>query len=92
MFYQSWIQLDQRFHEAIYEAAGNVFLEKVLKELYILDLRIWYLLLNRMTDLPRVMETYRETIQALKAGDARAAERALTKHIQESEDIVLPKV
>lgn len=87
---QSWIQLDQRFHEAIYDAAGNVFLEKVLKQLYILDLRIWYLLLNRMTDLPRVMKTYRDTIAALKAGDARAAERALTDHIQESEDIVMP--
>jgi len=87
---QSWIQLDQRFHEAIYDATGNLFLESVLKQLYVLDLRIWYLLLNRMTDLPRVVETYRDTISALKAGDARAAERALTEHIQESEDIVMP--
>ncbi|OQY24062.1 MAG: hypothetical protein B6I34_04025 [Anaerolineaceae bacterium 4572_32.1] len=87
---QSWIQLDQRFHEAVYDAAGNVFLENVLEQLFILDLRIWYLLLNRMTDLPRVTETYRDTIKALKAGDARATERALTKHIQESEDIVMP--
>jgi DNA-binding GntR family transcriptional regulator len=87
---QSWVQLDQRFHETIYDAAGNLFLESALKQLYILDLRIWYLLLNRMTDLPRVVETYRETISALRAGDARAVERALTEHIQESEAIVLP--
>jgi DNA-binding GntR family transcriptional regulator len=89
---QSWIQLDQRFHEAIYDAAGNVFLENVLEQLFVLDLRIWYLLLNRMTDLPRVVETYRDTVNALRNGDARAAERALTHHIQESEDIVLPQV
>ena len=87
---QSWIHLDQRFHEAIYDAAGNLFLENVLKQLFILDLRIWYLLLNRMTDLPRVIKTYRDTVSALRARDARAAERALTDHIQESEDIVRP--
>lgn len=89
---QSWIQLDQRFHEAIYDAAGNVFLENVLEQLFVLDLRIWYLLLNRMTDLPRVVETYRDTVNALKNGDARTAERALMHHIQESEDIVLPQI
>jgi len=87
---QSWIQLDQRFHEAIYTAAGNVFLESVLKQLFVLDLRVWYFLLNRMTDLPRVLKTYRDTVSALQARDVRAAERALTAHIQESEDIVLP--
>ena len=85
---QSWIHLDQRFHEAIYDAAGNLFLENVLKQLYSLDMRIWYLFLNRMTDLPRVVKTYRDTVSALRARDARAAERALTDHIQESEDIV----
>jgi DNA-binding GntR family transcriptional regulator len=89
---QSWIQLDQRFHEAIYGAAGNVFLENVIKQLYVLDLRVWYFLLNRMTNLPRVVETYRDTITALQVRDARAAERALTRHIQESEDIVLPQL
>lgn len=89
---QSWIQLDQRFHEAIYDAAGNVFLENVLKELYTLDMRIWYLILNRMTDLPRVVESHRAIVNALKARDARAAERALTKHIQDSQDIVMPRM
>jgi len=43
-----------------------------------------------MTDLPRVLKTYRDTVSALQARDVRAAERALTAHIQESEDIVLP--
>ena len=89
---QSWIQLDQRFHEAIYDAAGNLFLENALKELYTLDLRIWYLVLHRMTDLPRIVESHRAIVNALRERNARAAERALTKHIQDSEDIVMPHI
>jgi len=89
---QSWIQLDQRFHEMIYDAADNLFLENALKELYTLDLRIFYLILNRMTDLPRIVESHRAIVNALKTRDARAAERALTKHIQDSQDIVMPHV
>lgn len=87
---QSWIQLDQRFHEAIYEAAGNLFLENALKELYTLDLRIFYLILHRITDLPRIVESHRAIVDALKNRDARTAERALTKHIQDSQDMVMP--
>jgi len=87
---QSWIQLDQRFHEAIYDAAGNVFLKSALEELYVLELRVWYLILNRMTDLPRVVESHRAIVNALKSRDARAAERALTKHMRDSQDIVMP--
>jgi len=89
---QSWIQLDQRFHEIIHSASGNLFLENALKQIYTLDLRIWYLILNRMTDLPRIVESHRAIVIALKTRDARAAERALTKHIQDSQDIVMPHV
>lgn len=86
----SWIQLDQRFHEVIYAASGNIFLENTLKGIYTLDMRIWYIVLNRMTDLPRIVESHRAIVNALRERDARAAERALTKHIQDSQDIVMP--
>ena len=89
---QSWIQLDQRFHEAIYEAADNMFLESSLKQLYTLDLRIFYLILNRMTDLPRIVESHRAIVNALRDRDARAAERALTRHMQDSQDMVMPQM
>lgn len=88
---QSWIQLDQRFHELIYAAAGNLFLEESLERIYTLDLRIWYTVLNRMTDLPKVVESHRAIVNALKERDARAAERALTAHIRDSQNIVLPR-
>jgi len=87
---QAWIQLDQRFHEAIYAASDNLFLENALKEIYTLDMRIWYLVLDRMTDLPRIVESHRTIVNALQDRDARAAERALTKHIQDSQSIVMP--
>ena len=87
---QTWLQLDQRFHAAIYDAAGNLFLESALKELYTLDLRIFYLVLNRMTDLPGIVASHRAIVNALKARDARAADRALTKHIQDSQKSVMP--
>jgi DNA-binding GntR family transcriptional regulator len=68
-----------------------VFLVDVLRQLYALDMRIWYQVLNRMTDLPRVVESHRAIVQALVEGDVRAAERALTRHIQESRDLVMPQ-
>ncbi len=89
---EAWIQLDQRFHALIYQAAGNIFLENVLREVYALDLRIWYIILNRMTDLPRIVESHRAIVNALRERDGRAAERALTGHIQESRAIVMPHV
>jgi DNA-binding GntR family transcriptional regulator len=89
---QSWIQLDQRFHEAIYEASGNLFLKNTLKQIYALDLRIWYLVLNRMTDLPRIVESHRAIVSALQERDARAAERTLTKHIRDSQIVVMPEM
>jgi DNA-binding GntR family transcriptional regulator len=88
---QTWLQLDQRFHEMIYDASHNIFLEDALKQLYALDMRIWYQILNRMTDLPRVVESHRAIVQALTTGDARGAERAITSHIQESRDLVMPQ-
>jgi DNA-binding GntR family transcriptional regulator len=89
---QFWIQLDQRFHEAIYEASGNLFLRNTLKQIYALDLRIWYLVLNRMTDLPRIVESHRAIVTALQERDARTAERALTKHIRDSQIVVMPEM
>jgi DNA-binding GntR family transcriptional regulator len=75
----------------IYAAAGNLFLEDALERIYTLDLRIWYIVLNRMTDLPKVVESHRAIVNALQERDARAAERALTAHIRDSQDIVLPR-
>jgi len=89
---QSWIQLDQKFHEAIYAAAGNLFLEDALKTIYTLDMRIWYLYLNRMTDLPRIVDSHRAIVHALQDRDARSAERALTKHIEDSQAIIMPQL
>lgn len=87
---QAWIQLDQRFHEIINAAAGNLFLEDVLARLYTLDMRIFYTILNRLTDLPRVVEGQRAIVTALRARDAREAERALTGHILDAQRLVLP--
>jgi DNA-binding GntR family transcriptional regulator len=89
---QTWLQLDQRFHETIYDAAGNIFLKDALKQLYALDMRIWYLVLNRMTDLPRIVEGHRAIVNALQDRDARGAERALTQHIQNSQQMVMPQL
>jgi len=87
---QAWIQLDQRFHEIINAAAGNLFLEETLARLYTLDMRIFYTILNRLTDLPRVVEGQRAIVNALRERDATRAERALTGHILDAQRLVLP--
>jgi DNA-binding GntR family transcriptional regulator len=81
---QAWIQLDQRFHEIIYRSAGNLFLEATLRGIYTLELRIWYLVLDRITDLPRIVEGHRAIVRALRERDVRAAERAFVKHLEDA--------
>jgi DNA-binding GntR family transcriptional regulator len=75
------LAVDQKFHKLLYEASGNRFLARALDEMYTLIYRLSYFALDRMVSVRSNVEEHRDILQALKAGDARGAERLIQEHI-----------
>jgi len=80
------IDLDQRIHRGLYRAAHNPFLEETLSTYYVLALRIWFLALGRVTArLDDAVRSHRRLLEAVRDGDADAAEAAMRQHVADFE-------
>jgi DNA-binding GntR family transcriptional regulator len=75
------IDLDQRIHRHVYRCAHNPFLEATLNEYYVLTLRIWVLALDRVARLEDAVHEHRALLEAIRDGDADAAEEAMRRHV-----------
>lgn len=75
------IELDQRIHRHVYRCAHNPFLEQTLNEYYVLTLRIWFLALDRVARLENAVREHRELLEAVRSGDAAAAEDVMRRHV-----------
>ena len=82
------MELDERVHRTIYRLARNEFLVTSLEQYYVHALRIWYLALDRTSELPAAVHEHVELIGAISAGDARQAEKLMRAHVQHFEDAV----
>ncbi|MCX7779412.1 MAG: GntR family transcriptional regulator [Negativicutes bacterium] len=75
-------ELDNRFHQLIYEASGSKILNLTLSNLH------QYVQLARMESLrmknrlPHTIAEHRSILEALAAKDPDAAEKALTEHVK----------
>jgi DNA-binding GntR family transcriptional regulator len=85
---QALLALDQKFHRLLYEASGNRFLARALDEMYTLIYRLSYFALDRIASVRSNVEEHRDILQALKAGDARTAERVIQRHIAHFQSMV----
>jgi DNA-binding GntR family transcriptional regulator len=75
------IDLDQRIHRHVYRCAHNPFLAATLNEYYVLTLRIWVLALDRVARLEDAVREHRALLEAIRDGDAVAAEKAMRRHV-----------
>ncbi len=75
--------IDERFHEVLYEAGDNEFLQDILNRLHALSFRLWYLVLERLGDVRAAMEQHIEITEALQARDEAKAELLLQHHISD---------
>ncbi len=75
--------IDERFHRLLYEAADNQFLMDTLNRLHALSMRLWHLVLNRLTDVQSAVGQHRQIAAALKAGDGDKAAELIRQHIAE---------
>ena len=82
------IDLDQRIHRHIYHCTHNPFLATTLNEYYVLTLRIWFLVLDRVARLGDAVDEHRDLLHAIRDGDADRAEEAMCRHVQGFEDAI----
>jgi DNA-binding GntR family transcriptional regulator len=82
------MDLDQRIHRHLYRCAHNPFLEETLNEYYVLTLRIWFLVLDRVTRLEDAIQEHRALLQAVLDRDGVAAEEAMHRHVTGFEDAI----
>jgi len=75
------IQLDLRIHRRVYEATRNTYLARTLEEYYLHSLRMWFLVLDRVEHLANAVTSHRELLEAVRSGEADAAEHILRKHV-----------
>jgi len=78
---QALIAVDHKFHQRIYQASGNRFLARALDDMYDLIYRLFYFALDRMGSVRANIVEHRDILAALKAGDGRAADRLIQRHI-----------
>ena len=80
------IELDRDFHRGVSQASHNRFLQALLTRLYNLNLRLWYLALDRVGPMRASIEQHRAVFEAMGRRDAPGAESAMRQHIREFQD------
>lgn len=76
------IRADEAFHEVIYDAADNEYLQDSLAVLLRLNERLWYHFLPGSDGLELTTADHRAIAESLRARDAARAEALMLQHIK----------
>lgn len=74
-------ELDNRFHEILYEACESKILEHQLKDFHLYVLRVRKKTLSNANRGPKSNEEHEQILEAIKAKDADLAEKLANQHI-----------
>ena len=77
--------LDQAIHRLVWEAARNPYLAETLERYFMLSLRIWYLVLDRVPALGASVLDHARMLEAILAGDGVLARALMRDHVVEFE-------
>lgn len=77
--------LDERIHHAVYRWSRNEFLAATAEQYYGHALRIWYLALDRTTELEGAVQEHRTLLEAIRDGEAARAEAEMRDHVRHFE-------
>ena len=80
------VELDNRFHELVYEACGSKELTHVLRDYHHYLQRIRRITLEQKKRARASMDEHRRIAEALKARDAKSAEKYAREHIRNTMD------
>jgi DNA-binding GntR family transcriptional regulator len=73
--------LDERIHHLIWEGARNPYLLETLERYFVLSLRIWYVVLDRVPGLGAAVFDQARLLDAVLARDATKAGALMREHI-----------
>jgi DNA-binding GntR family transcriptional regulator len=76
-------QLDQRFHQAIAQAAHNPYLAETLERFYGLSKRLWFLALPYLDFLPQAVESHIELVDAIRNKNELLSMEIMQSHIEQ---------
>jgi DNA-binding GntR family transcriptional regulator len=73
--------LDERIHHLVWEGARNPYLLETLERYFVLSLRIWYVVLDRVPGLGAAVFDQARLLDAVLARDAAKAGTLMREHI-----------
>jgi DNA-binding GntR family transcriptional regulator len=76
------IGLDEAIHRLIWEASRNPYLAATLDRYFVLSLRVWYVVLDRVPALGAAVLDHAGLIEAILAGDAERARALMHEHVE----------
>lgn len=74
---------DTRFHSLLYQATGNQKLVKILQDLHIVMLRIWFHVGLDAIGFSHQADNLHTMLEALEKGDAAKARQAMEEHVDQ---------
>ncbi len=75
------MRFDQRIHRHVHRCSHNRYLAATLEEYFVLSLRLWFLVLDRVTRLEQAVTEHRDLLAAIRDGDPEGAEAVLRAHV-----------
>ena len=79
---EAYIHTDQSWHQILYEAAGNKYLEVTLNVLYTLSRRLWNYSRVQINDLHSALTLHQQVVLAIKGKDSDLARNLLERHVR----------
>jgi DNA-binding GntR family transcriptional regulator len=73
--------LDESIHRLVWEASGNPYLAETLERYFVLSLRVWYVVLDRVPSLGAAVLDHARLIEAILDGDGDAARELMHEHV-----------
>ena len=73
--------LDESIHRLVWDASGNPYLAETLERYFVLSLRVWYVVLDRVPGLGAAVLDHARLIEAILAGDAARARALMHEHV-----------
>lgn len=83
------MDFDERVHEFVYRTARNPYLAGPLERYFVLSLRIWYVVLDRVPGLGTTVHDHDQLLHALLAHDPTLARETMRARISEFQREIL---
>jgi DNA-binding GntR family transcriptional regulator len=82
---QGLMRLDESIHRLVWDASANPYLAETLERYFLLSLRVWYVVLDRVPGLGAAVVDHARLLEAILDRDADRARALMHEHVIEFE-------